>query len=120
MEYHAISIRPFVGSKNFITSRNFYQEIGFSETKLGADMCFFQNQKIGFYLQNAFVQDWVDNTMIFLEVEDLDQTYHDLFSLDLKSKYPEVKLIPIRSAHWGREFFLHDPAGILWHFGSFN
>lgn len=120
MEYNAISIRPFIGSKDFQKSREFYQDLGFSEIKLGFKMSLFQHNKIGFYLQDAFVQDWINNTMIFLQVKDLDKTYHDLFILDLKSKYPEVDLIPIRTEHWGREFFLHDPSGILWHFGAFN
>ncbi|PZO24508.1 MAG: glyoxalase, partial [Flavobacteriaceae bacterium] len=26
---------------------------------------------------------------------------------------------PIRNHDWGRECFLHDPSGILWHFGEF-
>jgi hypothetical protein len=58
--------------------------------------------------------------MVFMEVENLDQVYHDMLALDLKSKYPDAKLIPIRVEHWGREFFLHDPSGILWHFGAFK
>ena len=83
-------------------------------------MSLFQNKKVGFYLQDFFVQDWVGNTMAFMEVENLDQVYHDMLALDLKSKYPDAKLIPIRVEHWGREFFLHDPSGILWHFGAFK
>ena len=120
MENNAISIRPFIGSKNFEQSRNFYQDLGFKEICLEAKLSLFQNDKVGFYLQDAFVQDWIDNTMVFLEIKNLDQTYFDLLTLDLKTKYPEVKLIPIRVERWGREFFLHDPSGILWHFGEFN
>jgi len=120
MEYNVISIRPFIGARSFEQSRNFYQELGFTEISLGPKMSLFQNKKVGFYLQDAFVQDWVDNTMVFLEVENLDQIYRDLLTLNLTTKYSEVKLVPIRVEHWGREFFLHDPSGILWHFGEFN
>ncbi|MDQ3111085.1 MAG: glyoxalase, partial [Bacteroidota bacterium] len=28
------------------------------------------------------------------------------------------KLVPIRNNDWGRECFVHDPSGILWHFGE--
>ncbi|CAM4427811.1 hypothetical protein SAMN06265348_1212 [Pedobacter westerhofensis] len=80
-------------------------------------MSFFRCKMIGFYLQDAFVQDWVDNTMVFIEVKNLTKVYSDLISLNLETKYPEIKLIPIRLEHWGREFFLHDPSGILWHVG---
>jgi catechol 2,3-dioxygenase-like lactoylglutathione lyase family enzyme len=120
MEYVVSSIRPFIGSKNFEQSSNFYRDLGFKEISLGPKMSLFQNKKIGFYLQDFFVQDWVGNTMVFLEVENLDQVYHDCLTLDLNTKYPDAKLIPIRIEEWGREFFLHDPSGILWHFGEFK
>ena len=38
MEYNAKSIRPFIGAKNFETSRNFYRDWGFEETVLGHNM----------------------------------------------------------------------------------
>ena len=120
MKSNLISIRPFIGAKNFEQSRNFYEDLGFTEIFLEPKMSLFQKNQIGFYLQDAFVQDWIDNTMVFIEVENLDQTYSDMFALNLTTKYPTVKLIPIRVEHWGREFFLHDPSGILWHFGEFN
>jgi catechol 2,3-dioxygenase-like lactoylglutathione lyase family enzyme len=120
MKSNLISIRPFIGAKNFEQSRNFYQDLGFTEIFLEPKMSLFQKNQIGFYLQDAFVQDWIDNTMVFMEVENLDQAYSDMFALNLKTKYPTVKLVPIRVEHWGREFFLHDPSGILWHFGEFN
>ena len=116
----AKSIRPFIGARNFEQSRNFYRDLGFTEIGLGPKMSLFQNQTVGFYLQDYFVEEWVGNTMVFLEVEDLDQLYRNFSAQDLTAKYPEVKLIPIRVEDWGREFFLIDPAGILWHFGVFN
>lgn len=120
MEYNVTSIRPFIGSRNFEHSSNFYRYLGFNEISLGPKMSLFQNKKVGFYLQDYFLEDWVNNTMVFLEVENLDQVYHDFAALNLTAKYPEAKLIPIRVEEWGREFFVHDPAGILWHFGEFK
>lgn len=120
MNYNIASIRPFIGARDFEQSSNFYRDLGFTEIRLTPKMSLFQNKKIGFYLQDAFVQDWVDNTMVFLEVENLDAVYQDLFALDLGLKYPGVRLLPIRIESWGRECFLHDPSGILWHFGEFN
>ena len=76
--------------------------------------------EIGFYLQNAFVQDWIDNTMIFLEVDDVNRYWNELLALDLTTKYKGVKLTPIKQYDWGSECFLHDPSGILWHFGEFK
>jgi catechol 2,3-dioxygenase-like lactoylglutathione lyase family enzyme len=119
MNHSIKSIRPFIGAKNFDLSRSFYSDLGFKETALGGNFSVFEMGNFAFYLQDAYVKDWVDNTMIFLEVEDLDAFWAKLEALNLTTKYNEVKLIPIRDLHWGRVFFLHDPSGILWQIGAF-
>ncbi|MCX3266937.1 VOC family protein [Pedobacter agri] len=120
MNHHAKSIRPFIGARDFEISRKFYRDLGFEEVTLGESMSVFKTGDIAFYLQNAYVKDWVDNTMIFMEVDDVDQFYKELSALDLPGKYENVRLTPIRHESWGKECFLHDPSGILWHFGVFK
>jgi len=120
MEHKPKSIRPFIGAKNFEQSRRFYQDLGFEESILSPTFSYFKTNGLGFYLQDAYVQDWIDNSMIFLEVEDVDRFWNELVALDLAAKYKNVKLTPIREMDWGKECFLHDPSGILWHFGEFN
>lgn len=83
-------------------------------------MSLFKTDRIGFYLQKAYVQDWIDNSMIFLEVDDIDRYWEELRALDLTTKYQGAKLTPIQKFDWVRECFMHDPSGILWHFGQFN
>ncbi|REG97900.1 VOC family protein [Flavobacterium aquicola] len=114
------SIRPFIGSKDFDLSRSFYRDLGFKETALGNNMSVFQMEKLSFYLQDAYVKDWIDNTMIFLEVEDVDLFWNSILELELTAKYKEIRLVPIKVLDWGREFFITDPAGVLWHIGEFN
>ena len=58
MEHKAISIRPFIGAKNFEQSRNFYRDLGFKESILFKNMSYFRTDSVGFYLQDAYVQDW--------------------------------------------------------------
>lgn len=120
MEHKAKSIRPFIGAENFEVSRSFYRDLGFQEKVLFPDMSYFSTDGLGFYLQNGYVKDWIDNLMIFLEVDDLERHWNELVALDLTSKYQRVKLTPIRNFPWGRECYLHDPSGILWHFGEFS
>lgn len=119
MEQKAISIRPFIGARNFEESRTFYRDLGFRETVLSHNMSLFKTGDLGFYVQDAYVKDWIDNSMIFLEVEDVNQYYSQLLALDLAAKYKGVKLTPVRKFDWGSECYLHDPSGILWHFGEF-
>ena len=120
MEHKAKSIRPFVGTKDFELSRRFYKDLGFEETVLFNKMSYFKTEAIGFYLQDAYVEDWINNTMVFLEVDNLERYWQELLALDLLSKYENIKLIPVREMDWGKECFIHDPSGILWHIGEFK
>jgi hypothetical protein len=119
MQHSAISLRPFIGSKDFQLSRNFYRELGFEEIIIDASMSLFKINGFGFYLQNAYVKDWIDNTMLFLEVDDVERYLEELSALQLPEKYNGVRLSSIHHNDWGSECFLHDPSGILWHFGKF-
>ncbi|WP_316734830.1 glyoxalase [Pedobacter aquatilis] len=119
MNHNAKSIRPFIGAKDFEISRNFYRDLGFEEVSLGDQMSVFKSGNMAFYLQNAYVKDWIENTMIFMEVDDLNRFHGELLALDLPAKY-KVKLSTIKHEDWGSECFLHDPAGNLWHFGIFR
>lgn len=114
------SIRTFIGSKDFTTSRNFYSDLGFEEYITSERMSYFYIGKFGFYLQDAYVKDWIDNSMIFFEVTDLENTLKHIRSLHLTKTYEGVRLSEIVYNDWGNEFFLHDPCGILWHFGTFK
>ena len=121
MKHTAKSIRTFIGAKDFELSRNFYKDLGFEEAIIAKNMSYFKiDDNIGFYLQDAYVQDWINNSMIFLEVDDVNDYWEKLQSLALPDKYKTVRLLPIRVNDWGKECFLHDPSGVLWHFGAFN
>lgn len=96
MEHRAKSIRPFIDAINYDLSRDFYRNLGFNESVLSSNMCYFSTQEFGFYLQNAYDKNWVDNTMVFMEVEDVERFWNELLALELTSKYENIKLIPVR------------------------
>jgi len=115
-----ISIRPFIGAKNFNQSREFYKDLGFKEHIISSRLSVFHYHTISFYLQDAYVKDWVDNTMVFVEVDNVDDYWDELQNLNLIEKYPMVRLLPPIKLDWGKECFVHDPSGVLWHFGAFK
>lgn len=120
MPLAAKSIRAFVGASDFDRSRAFYRDLGFEEAILSDKMSLFRLSNVCFYLQRYYVKDWVDNSMLFFEVTDVDEAFRQVESLGLPEKYPGVRVKPIRDDDWGREFFVHDPSGVLLHFGAFN
>ncbi|MDR2235790.1 MAG: glyoxalase [Chryseobacterium sp.] len=119
MKQRVKSIRPFIGAENFETSRNFYRDLGFEEVVLEPKLSLFKRDETAFYLQDYDAKEWIDNTMIFMEVENTDDFYKELQSLNLPEKYNGARLTPVRTMEWGKECFVHDPSGILWHFGEF-
>lgn len=120
MENTIKSIRPFIGAKEFELSRSFYRDLGFTETVLSSNMSVFKTGDFAFYLQDAYVKDWIDNTMLFLEVADVNHFWKELIALNLTNKYKEVRIVAIKEYDWGKECFIHDPSGILWHVGEFT
>jgi catechol 2,3-dioxygenase-like lactoylglutathione lyase family enzyme len=119
MKHRAKSIRTFIGAIDFEESRAFYRDLGFKESIISKGFSLFAINDLGFYLQDYYVKDWVDNFMIFLEVDNAARYWDELQNLGLPGKYKTVRLTPIREYEWGRECFLHDPSGALWHFGEF-
>ena len=120
MPSQAHSIRAFIGAKDFAVSRSFYRTFGFSEVVISPTVSYFEQAGVGFYLQDYYVPDWVDNTILFLEVADVKQYWAGLAALDLPGQYAGARLMPVRQEAWGAVGFVHDPSGVLWHIGEFN
>ena len=121
MGYKAKNIRTFIGAKRYDESRTFYRELGFEEIILNDKMSLFKvNESLAFYLQKYYVKKWVHNSMIFLEVDDIESCEKELLAKGLHNKYKYVRFTEIKTFDWGRELFMHDPSGVLWHFCQFN
>ena len=121
MNYQIKNIRTFIGAKDYTLSRAFYKDLGFEEIVISPKMCLFKvSQEMSFYLQDYYVKDWINNSMVFLEVDNVDQCYQELQNKALAQRFKGSRLSPIKDWDWGRECFLHDPSGVLWHFGQFN
>ena len=114
------SIRTFIGSKNFKTSQSFYKDLGFTENIISETMSLFVFNDLSFYLQDYFVEDWLSNSMVLIEVDNVEDYWIFLTKLELEKKYSGIKLIPIQQNDWGKECLLIDPSGVLWHFAEFN
>lgn len=92
--------------KNFKESRNFYKDINFKELKLSENISYFKiYENLGFYLQNANVKDWVDNSMIFLEVDNIENYLSELKDKQLTIIYPKIRLSEIVDNSWEENFF---------------
>ncbi len=56
--------------------------------------------QFGFHLQDAYIEGWVNNTMIFLEMDDLDDYLKSVQKLNPLEKYAKVRLSSIKESEW--------------------
>jgi len=94
MKHIAISIRPFIGAKDFELSRAFMATGALRKVSLIAVCLISELKQLGFIYKKAYVRGWVDNTMVFLEVKDLNLYWKELLALDLTAKYQRYKASP--------------------------
>ena len=106
--------RPFLPARDFGLSKRFYEELGFTKL-LDGDVAIFEIGRTGFILQNRFEKEWAENCMMQLMVDDLDDWWSRIRSLDLPGKFgdpaPKKPAMP-----WGLLIsYVVDPSRVLWH-----
>jgi hypothetical protein len=68
-------------------------------------MSLFSLNGTAFYLQDYYVEEWVNNTMILVEVDSADNYWNFLLKQDL-ARYPGIELVPLQKNDWGDECML--------------
>ncbi|WP_025146438.1 glyoxalase [Pedobacter jeongneungensis] len=116
MDISIKSLRTFIGASDYNISRSFYTDLGFKETLIEKWLSLFQKEDLGFYLQDYYNKEWLENTMLFLTIDDANRVFSNLQSAGLESKYKNVKVSPVKKEIWGEVCFVHDPSGVLLHF----
>ena len=107
--------RPFLPTKDFALSKRFYLALGF-ELLLDSDVAIFRIGRGEFLLQARYVEDWAENAMMQLMVDDLDHWWRDIQSLDLPGQFGVAPPKAPAMQPWGlRVAYVVDPAGVLWH-----
>lgn len=79
-------VRAFLPSKDFEVSKAFYSALGF-EKVLEEDVAIFQAGQSEFVLTRYFQQNYADNSMVQILVDDLDAWWSRIESLDLPAAF---------------------------------
>jgi catechol 2,3-dioxygenase-like lactoylglutathione lyase family enzyme len=107
--------RPFVPTKDFDRSRDFYVALGF-QLLLDSEVAIFAAGSGGFILQRHYAQGWAENFMMQLMVDDLDAWWAHIESLDLPGRFGVAPPKAPAMQPWGlRIAYVVDPCGVLWH-----
>ena len=110
MTYQSKSIRTFIGAKNFAESRAFYTALGFEEHIIDKKMSLFKvNDTLAFYLQDYYLKKWIENSMIFLEVDNVEKCEAEIAAKDLTKTFKSVRFTDIKGAKLGARIFYARP-----------
>ena len=108
-------MRPFLPARDFDLSKRFYETLGF-EKVLDGEVAIFNAASGGFILQRYYQQQWAENSMMQLMVDDLETWWDHIESLDLPTQFGVQRPKPPEVQPWGlRIAYVFDPSGVLWH-----
>lgn len=112
-------IEVFVPCKDFEESLRFYEFIGFNLSNVvsgDTKTCnaTYPNQG-SIILQDFYVKDWAENTMMTLNIEDLDAFINTVKSYQSDHASSGVRFNGPSDFGWGTQIHLIDPSGVLWH-----
>ena len=78
--------RPFLPAKDFDLSKRFYEALGFDKV-LDSEVAIFNAGSGGFILQRHYQKEWAENFMMQLMVDDLDEWWAHIVTLDLSKRF---------------------------------
>ena len=111
-----LTLYPFIPSgKNYDTALSFFKALGFKKDWGDDQLCGLSMGGAYFLLQNIENQEWQQNQMVVIEVDDLDSFWEMLLSKNLETDFPGVRMKKPAEYPWGREIHIIDPAGVCWH-----
>jgi hypothetical protein len=108
-------LRAFLPTKDFELSKAFYLALGF-ELLVDGEVAIFGCGAGAIILQRYHQQQWAENCMMSLMVDDLDSWCAHIASLDLPGRFGVPSPRPPALQPWGVTVaYVVDPVGVLWH-----
>jgi hypothetical protein len=107
-------IKAFVPSRDFGTSKRFYQDLGFTMASEGGGVAYFHFGHVSFLLQDFCAEGLAENFMMHVLVEDVEAWWKHVQASGVVATYG-VKCTDIVAQPWRmKDFCLADPAGVQW------
>jgi catechol 2,3-dioxygenase-like lactoylglutathione lyase family enzyme len=114
-----LDIRPFVPAMDLETSRAFYTSLGWTETWRDASLVLLSLGSSQFVLQDHYVREWAESSMLTVEVVSADDWYRHVSHVLRAGTYGAARVAEPREEGWARVTYVGDPGGVLLHFAQF-
>jgi hypothetical protein len=113
------AFRPFLPAQDYQRSLRFYKTLGFDAYPLGDGLAELNLGPHAFLLQNQYVKEWAENTVVHVLVEDVRAWWRHIESLNLAKQFDVQAPVAPRIEPWGLAVaYVFDSSGLLWHFAQ--
>lgn len=111
-----VALRPFIPSRDFERSKQFYEGLGFSAAFSDGKIALLCSGAAQFLLQDFYEEALASNLMLQIIVGDVDQWWAEQRPDRLAERFGLAAPKPPALQPWGLKVgFIHDPSGVLWH-----
>jgi len=109
-------IRPFIPAQSFEQSKQFYSSIGWTVKDVAPKLALVGAQNVHFYIQDYYIKDVAENSMLHITVEDARAWYQHVAAVLANRQFPAARVQPPKLQPYGALVtFVHDPTGVLLH-----
>lgn len=107
------SLKPYVPARDFELSRRFYAALGFTMSEGWGGTADFALDGHAFRLQNYYVQDWANNFMFVIDVEDVEAWHQRALELLGSNAFAGMSVKAPELVDGATVMHVIDPAGVL-------
>lgn len=107
------SLKPYVPAKDFELSKRFYTALGFTMSEGWGGTADFTLNGLAFRLQNYYVQDWANNFMFTIGVNDVEAWHQRALELLNSNAFSGMRVKPPEPVDGSMVLHVVDPTGVL-------
>lgn len=115
-------VRPFIPAEDFQQSLAFYTALGWTTHWTdGEGLALLSIGDRQIMLQNYYVKEWAENSMLVVEVPDATAWYEHVTSALAAGNFGNARVTAPEQQDWGALVtYVWDPCGVLLHFTQHN
>jgi hypothetical protein len=118
MSPHATDVRVWIPARDFAMSHAFYDALGWTTAWTdGEGLAQLELAGHRFMLQDFYVKQWANNSMITVDVADATAWFEHATTVIANGSFGEARVAPPKVEDFGATVtFVWDPSGVLLHF----
>lgn len=119
LELGASDIKPFIGSRDFEMSRDFYVALGWRLNFETGNLAELELGGCRFYLQRYYQRKWCENSMLHITVENAEAWHRHVTAVLEARSYGAARVdAPKQESYGALVTYVWDPVGVLLHFAQ--